>query len=87
MKMRGQLRQNRLCALRPTPAISSPLSRIVHVPPCTAELTLAPMGKAYYMSNEGGLIFLMPRPAAIYMKIGAANSVLTAHAGTDKSPA
>jgi hypothetical protein len=34
----------------------------------------------YYIRREGGIIFIMPRPAVIYIKSGAANSVLTAHA-------
>jgi hypothetical protein len=32
-----------------------------------------------------GLFFLMPWPAAIYGRIGAANAVLTADAGTGRS--
>jgi hypothetical protein len=42
---------------------------------------------SYNITIEGDLIFLMPRPAAIYIRICAANAVLTAHAGTGRSPA
>jgi hypothetical protein len=67
------------------PSKPGPLSRVVHVPPCTAELSLSTRGKAFFLlfvEGEGGLIFLMPRPAAIYIGSGALNSVLTVHAGT-----
>jgi hypothetical protein len=56
----------------------------------TAEVNRSSQGwrkhPSYYMPREGGLTFLMSRPAAIYIKIGAANAVLTAHAGTGRSP-
>jgi hypothetical protein len=34
------------------------------------------------LGERGGLISLLPRPAAIYIRSGAANAVLTLHAGT-----
>jgi hypothetical protein len=38
------------------PSIPSPLSRLVHVPPCTAELSLATLAKAFFLlyAREGG---------------------------------
>jgi hypothetical protein len=38
------------------------------------------------MPKEGGLIFVMPRLADIYIRINAANAVLTAQAGTGRKP-
>jgi hypothetical protein len=75
--------------LYPTPAKPVPHSRVVHVPPCTAELSLPTKGKAFFLlyveGEVGGLIILIPRLAAIYIRSGAANWVLTAHAGTCES--
>jgi hypothetical protein len=70
--------------LKSAPAKATPLSRIVHVPPCTAELSLQTRGKAFFLGicgGRGALVFLMPRLAAIYIRRGAKNSVLTAQAG------
>jgi hypothetical protein len=38
------------------------------------------------MPRKGSLIFLMPRLASIYIRIGAANAFSTADAGTGRSP-
>jgi hypothetical protein len=38
----------------PTPAKAPPLSRIIHVPPCTADLSLHTRGKAFLLYVEGG---------------------------------
>jgi hypothetical protein len=41
-----------------TPAKSPPLSKIVHVPPCTAELALQTRGKAFFLLYvEGGGLY------------------------------
>jgi hypothetical protein len=67
--------------IKPTPAKPPPISVVVHVPTCTAELSLPTRGKTSLSLYEerGGLIFLMPRPAVIYLGSGAPNSVLTVH--------
>jgi hypothetical protein len=42
---------------------------------------------SYYMPRKRGLIFLMPRTAVTYLRIGTENAVLTARAGTSRTPA
>jgi hypothetical protein len=59
---------------------SSPSQQISsQVPHCTAELSLATLGKAFEVGGWG-LIFLMPKPAAVCIRSGATNAVLTLHA-------
>jgi hypothetical protein len=70
-----------------TSAILSPLSRIVRVLRCIiCLLALAALGKAQLLLHaEGGGPSMATRPATIYVRIGAANAVLSAHAGTCES--
>jgi hypothetical protein len=70
----------------PTTAKAPPLSRIVQVPHCTAELSLKTRGKVFFLLFvEGGGVHLFNAQAGnylLYIRSGAANSVLTANVGT-----
>jgi hypothetical protein len=65
----------------PTPANPFRLSSLVHVSPCTAELSLATLCKAYFLlyAEGGGGHDFFNAQAAIYARIGAADAVLTPH--------
>jgi hypothetical protein len=65
----------------------NPLSRIVHVPSCTADLSLQTRGKAFFLlyvdcgGMGGGAHLFNAQARHNYIRSGAGSFVLTAHAG------
>jgi hypothetical protein len=70
--------------VEPIPAKAPPLSRIVHVPPCTADLSLQTRGKAFFLlyMERGGPHLFNAQACHYYIRSSADSFVLTAHAGT-----
>jgi hypothetical protein len=72
-------------AIASTPAKAPPLTRIIHFPLCTADLSPQTRVRAFFLYVEGGgLIFLMPRLATTIKEVGSFD--LTAHGGPRESP-
>jgi hypothetical protein len=70
-------------SIRPNPAKAPPLSRIIHVPPCTADLSLQIRAKAFFSFyvEGGGTSFFNAQTGHYYIS-GVGSFILTAHAGT-----
>jgi hypothetical protein len=67
-----------------TPAKAPPLSGVVRVPPCTADLSLPTRGKAFFLLyvKGGGTHLFNTQAGQCYIRSGAGSLDLTAHAGT-----
>jgi hypothetical protein len=62
-----------------------PLYRLVKVPHCIGQLALLTLPLNIWrmmVGEKGKLIFLLPRPAAIYRDCDATSDIFSVHAGT-----
>jgi hypothetical protein len=68
------------------------ISTLVHVLHCISEMARSPLVESRlvlyeeWWTEKGKLIFLMPRPAAIYIDFGATSDISPLHASTGRSP-
>jgi hypothetical protein len=67
-----------------TTATATPLTRIIHVPPCTADLSPQTWVRAFFLlyGEGGGSHLINAQIGYYYIRSGAGSLDLTSHAGT-----